>query len=249
MSTAQPTARPVELDADLYREIFAHSREAIAIIDPHGFYLQQNGAHFTLLGYSDEDLEGQTPALDLGANTFAEVTRQLAESDEYSGEIVCQTKRADELNVELTVFTMRSGLGEPLCLDAVRPAFEAKDIRVETNYQEGLRVMACDADRLQQVVWNLLSNASKFTPSGGTVGIRVSQDETHATIEISDTGPGIPPEFLPTCLKDFARQTARQREPTAVSDWASQLFVTWSSCTAGRSASKTPRQAQAQCLQ
>ena len=54
----QPAARPVELGADLYREIFSHSREAIAIIDPNGVYLQQNGAHFTLLGYSDDDLEG-----------------------------------------------------------------------------------------------------------------------------------------------------------------------------------------------
>jgi len=497
---AQPAARPVELGADLYREIFAHSREAIAITDPKGVYLQQNGAHFTLLGYSDDDLEGKTPALDLGENTYAEITHQLAATGEYSGEVVCRNKRGEELNVELTVFTMRSGLGEPLCyisikrditarareirarrrteqrlalqyaitrilsrsidfvegtheilqtvceslgwqvgvlwavdhqgealrcvdfwhnasmsldgfetvsrkltfsrdvglpgriwtsgkpawipdvtrdpnfqravfaaeaglrgafgfpillgdevvgvmeffseqmrqpdrdlndmitsvgfqigqfherkraeeklahllvreraargeaekanrlkdeflatlshelrtplnavigwsrmlksgrldpesaehaidviernawaqkqiiedildvsrvitgklqlqlapvdliavveaaLDAVRPAVEAKDIRIETDYQKGLRIIAGDADRLQQVVWNLLSNASKFTPGGGTVGIRVFQDETYATIEVSDTGPGIAPEFLPHVFERF----------------------------------------------
>src|SRR6478735_6491908 len=49
-SPATPAARPVELHADLYREIFAHSKEAIAIIDPNGYYLQQNGAHYTMLG-------------------------------------------------------------------------------------------------------------------------------------------------------------------------------------------------------
>ena len=65
-SPAEPAARPVELHADLYREIFAHSKEAIAIIDPDGYYLQQNGAHFTLLGYADDDLEGKTPAILLG---------------------------------------------------------------------------------------------------------------------------------------------------------------------------------------
>ena len=88
-------------------------------------------------------------------------------------------------------------------LDAVRPALEAKDTRIETNYQEGMRIIAGDADRLQQVVWNLLSNASKFTPAGGTVGIRVSQDETYATVEIRDTGPGIAPEFLPHVFERF----------------------------------------------
>src|SRR5262245_38319202 len=104
----QPAARPVELGADLYREIFAHSREAIAILNANGIYLQQNGAHFTLLGYSDDDLEGHTPALDLGADKFAEITQQLTRRGEYSGELVCLTKRGEERNVELTVFVMRS---------------------------------------------------------------------------------------------------------------------------------------------
>ncbi len=88
-------------------------------------------------------------------------------------------------------------------LDAVRPALEAKDIRVETHYQAELKIIAGDVDRLQQVVWNLLSNASKFTPAGGVVGVRVSQDETYAQIEVSDTGPGIAPEFLPHVFERF----------------------------------------------
>ncbi len=499
----QPAARPVELGADLYREIFAHSREAIAIFDPNVVYLQQNGAHFTLLGYSDDDLEGQTPALDLGADTFAEVIRQLTNRGEYSGEVMCRTKSGEELNVELTMFVMRSGLGEPLCyvgikrditsrareinarrrteqrlalqyaitrilsrsidfvegtheiletvcesfgwqvgvlwavdnkgdslrcvdfwhgpsldldgfesvsrkrtftrgvglpgriwktgklawirdvtedadfmrapfaaqaglrgafgfpillgdevvgvmeffsqqirqpdqdlndmiasvgfqigqfherkraeeklahllvreraartdaekanrlkdeflatlshelrtplnavigwsrmlktgrldvesslhameviernawaqkqiiedildvsrvitgklqlqlapvnlvavikaaLDAVRPALEAKDISVEESYQQELKVIAGDADRLQQVIWNLLSNASKFTPVGGTVAVRVTQDNTYVAIEIIDTGPGIGPEFLPHVFERFRQE-------------------------------------------
>src|SRR5215211_3334895 len=89
---AGPTARPVELHSELYREIFSHSKEAIAIIDPDGFYLQQNGAHFTLLGYPDDALEGKTLANELDEQTFAEVNRQLAASGEFSGEIVCRTR-------------------------------------------------------------------------------------------------------------------------------------------------------------
>ncbi len=322
---AEPIARPVELHADLYREIFAHSKEAIAIIDRDGFYLQQNGAHFTLLGYADDDLKGETPAIYLGEETFQKIFKHLVETGDYSGENICRTKSGEERNIDLSVFTMRSGLGEPLCyvsikrditarkraeervaqllvrertaradaekanrlkdeflatlshelrtplnavigwsrilkagrldnessvhaieviernawaqkqiiedildvsrvitgklqlhlgpvnlisvvnaaLDAVRPALEAKDIRVETDYQDGLKVVAGDADRLQQVVWNLFSNASKFTPAGGVVGVRVSQDDTYAEIEVSDTGPGIAAEFLPHVFERF----------------------------------------------
>ena len=74
---AKPAARPVELHADLYREIFAHSKEAIAIVDPDGYYLQQNGAHFTLLGYADDDLAGKTPAIYLGEETFQNIFSEL----------------------------------------------------------------------------------------------------------------------------------------------------------------------------
>jgi signal transduction histidine kinase/ActR/RegA family two-component response regulator len=91
-------------------------------------------------------------------------------------------------------------------LDAVRPALDAKDISVEETYHEGLKVIAGDADRLQQVVWNLLSNASKFTPVGGTVAIRISQDKTSAEVEIIDTGPGIAPEFLPHVFERFRQE-------------------------------------------
>src|SRR4026208_980718 len=85
-SSAEPTARPVELHSDLYREIFAHSKEAIAIIDPEGFYLQQNGAHFTLLGYADDDLEGNTPAIYLGEHTFKAIFKLLVATGDYAGE-------------------------------------------------------------------------------------------------------------------------------------------------------------------
>jgi signal transduction histidine kinase len=56
---------------------------------------------------------------------------------------------------------------------------------------------------LQQVVWNLLSNASKFTPVGGLIVVSVVQNETTIQIEVSDTGPGISPEFLPHVFERF----------------------------------------------
>src|SRR5215217_7951294 len=125
---AKPAARPVELHADLYREIFAHSKEAIAIIDPDGYYLQQNGAHFTLLGYADDDLEGNTPAIYLGEETFQKILRELISKGDYSGETICRTKSGEERTIELSVFTMRSGLGEPQCYVSIKRDITARKI-------------------------------------------------------------------------------------------------------------------------
>ena len=88
-------------------------------------------------------------------------------------------------------------------LDAVRPALEAKEIKIETIIDADLRIISGDADRLQQVVWNLLSNAAKFTPSGGKVEVRMSHNTTHVQIDVSDTGPGIDPAFLPHMFERF----------------------------------------------
>ena len=115
-----PPARPVELHSDLYREIFAHSKEAIAIIDPDGFYLQQNGAHFILLGYPDDDLNGKTLTNELDEQTFAELKQQLNDTGEFSGEVVCRAHDGEERHIDLSVFTMRSGLGEPLCYVCIK---------------------------------------------------------------------------------------------------------------------------------
>jgi PAS domain S-box-containing protein len=88
-------------------------------------------------------------------------------------------------------------------LDAVRPAMEAKEIRIESEMDSNVRTISGDGDRLQQVVWNVLSNAAKFTPTGGEVGIHVRQNGAHVLIEVKDSGPGIDPAFLPYVFERF----------------------------------------------
>jgi PAS domain S-box-containing protein len=153
---AQPVARPVELDSELYREIFAHSNEAIAIIDPQGFYLRQNGAHFTLLGYADEDLRGQTPGLDLGEETFTEIMSELAERAEYSREIVCHTKSGEERIIDLSVFTMRSGLGEPVCYVSIKRDVTSRTREITARRRSEQRLA------LQYAITRILSRSIDF---------------------------------------------------------------------------------------
>jgi PAS domain S-box-containing protein len=88
-------------------------------------------------------------------------------------------------------------------LDAVRPAMEAKEIQVETDIDPNLRMISGDADRLQQVVWNVLSNAAKFTPNGGHIEVCARQTATHVLISVTDSGPGIDPDFLPHVFERF----------------------------------------------
>src|SRR4051812_2212500 len=66
-----------------------------------------------------------------------------------------------------------------------------------------LETFPADADRLQQVVWNLLSNSVKFTPAGGTVEVSVRKADSYAEIVVRDTGQGIPREFLPFVFDRF----------------------------------------------
>jgi CheY-like chemotaxis protein/anti-sigma regulatory factor (Ser/Thr protein kinase) len=85
----------------------------------------------------------------------------------------------------------------------VRPALEAKEIKIETIIDANLKMISGDADRLQQVIWNLLSNAAKFTPDEGKVEISVNQIGGHVHIQVKDTGPGIDPSFLPHVFERF----------------------------------------------
>ena len=98
-------------------------------------------------------------------------------------------------------------------VDAVRPAAEAKGVRMQKVMDTGLISIPGDPVRLQQVIWNLLSNAIKFTPRGGRVQIRSERVNSHLEIVVSDTGQGISPDFLPHVFDRFRQadqKTSRQ---------------------------------------
>ena len=91
-------------------------------------------------------------------------------------------------------------------LETVRLAAEAKALQIEIAFPSNVRAVLGDAGRLQQVIWNLFSNAVKFTSQGGQITVALTQSDTHAQIQVTDTGKGINPEFLPYVFEHFRQE-------------------------------------------
>ena len=93
-------------------------------------------------------------------------------------------------------------------LDSIRPAAEAKSIRLQSMLDPAAGPISGDADRLQQIVWNLLTNAVKFTPKGGRIQVKLQRVDSHVEIVVSDSGVGISKEFLPHVFDRFRQADA-----------------------------------------
>jgi signal transduction histidine kinase len=88
-------------------------------------------------------------------------------------------------------------------IDTMRPTAEAKGVALEAQVAATGWPVSADGDRLQQVVWNLLSNAIRFTPRGGVVRVRLARERSHLTIVVEDNGAGMPPELVPRVFERF----------------------------------------------
>jgi CheY-like chemotaxis protein/anti-sigma regulatory factor (Ser/Thr protein kinase) len=88
-------------------------------------------------------------------------------------------------------------------VDSIRPAADAKGIRLQVLLDSNAGLISGDPDRLQQVVWNLLSNAVKFTQKQGRIQITLQRINSHVEITVSDNGRGVSQEFLPYVFDRF----------------------------------------------
>jgi signal transduction histidine kinase len=91
-------------------------------------------------------------------------------------------------------------------LEAVTPLARKKDVEVSLHVDPDATQLAGDADRLQQIVWNLVSNAVKFTPRGGHVAVRLERDGARAKLSVEDDGEGVDPTFLPHVFERFRQE-------------------------------------------
>jgi PAS domain S-box-containing protein len=91
-------------------------------------------------------------------------------------------------------------------VDSARPAAEAKGLRLKAILSSSKDIVSADSTRLQQVVWNLLTNAIKFTPKGGQVQVVLQRVNSHVELIVSDTGIGIPANYLPHVFDRFSQK-------------------------------------------
>lgn len=110
--------------------------------------------------------------------------------------IVSGKLRLDVQPVELPVIVDNA-------VATIQPAADAKNIRLQTTIDPNCGPVSGDPDRLQQVVWNLVSNAVKFTPKGGRIQVRLERVNSHVEITVSDTGAGIDADFVPYVFERF----------------------------------------------
>ena len=160
-----------------------------------------------ILGYSRMlrsgvvDQERQARALEIVERNAAALSRMVADVLDVS-RIVAGKVRLDIQPIDLTLAIEEA-------IATIRPAAEVKGVRLQTVLDAVNGPVLGDADRLQQVMWNLLSNAVRFTPRGGLVQVRLHQIGSDLEIVVSDTGAGITPEFLPHVFERFRQADSR----------------------------------------
>jgi len=111
-------------------------------------------------------------------------------------------------NVQLELAAVDLGSLLQATMQSLQPAADAKGVQLIAAVSAGNGELLADGRRLQQVLWNLVHNAIKFTPAHGRIEIRVRRDDAHMEITVQDNGQGISPSFLPHVFERFRQQDA-----------------------------------------
>lgn len=121
-------------------------------------------------------------------------------------EDILDTTRVISGKLHLEIATMDFADVVRSAVESLKPSADAKRVRVECTLHAKSAVIQGDADRLQQAVWNLLSNATKFTPAEGSIRVELSATPAEVVLTVADTGKGISADFLPHVFDRFRQQ-------------------------------------------
>jgi PAS domain S-box-containing protein len=147
------------------------------------------------MGLNPQETEEALDAIERGAS----VQMQLIEDILDMSRIMAGKMRIDAVPVDLCAIAQSA-------LATVHPTADAKDIEIFSSFPREAPAVLGDEGRLQQIVWNLLTNAIKFTPRGGQVSVRVTSTGDTVTLSLRDNGEGIDPAFLPHVFERFRQQ-------------------------------------------
>jgi len=143
-----------------------------------------------------EEAKHALERIDRNAHAQARLVQDLLDVSRItSGKLLLDVREMDLATVALNA------------VDACRPAADARQVALVTRFAGPFPTMG-DPDRLQQVFWNLITNAVRFTPTNGSVTVSISRADHTDTIEVQDTGAGIQPQFIPFMFEPFRQADA-----------------------------------------
>ena len=137
-----------------------------------------------------------------------EVIRRNADAQARLVEDLLDVSRIISGQLQLDVKTVPLSRVIATVIDSVRPALDAKELNIYAEIASDDVVVSGDETRIQQVVWNLVSNATKFTPAKGSIHIELSRSASGIQLVVKDDGEGIKPEFLPYVFDRFRQADA-----------------------------------------
>jgi PAS domain S-box-containing protein len=153
-------------------------------------------------GWADLLRSGRLPA-----DQIQKVGDRIARNARTQGQLIADLLDMNRIvSGKVRLAIQRVPVAKPIAtaIEAVRMEAARKAIAIQSSGPS--LELDCDPDRVQQVVWNLLANAIKFTPSGGAISVSVKHaGERDVDIQVSDTGAGIAPEFLPRLFERFSQ--------------------------------------------
>ncbi|MCO6432646.1 MAG: response regulator [Deltaproteobacteria bacterium] len=120
-------------------------------------------------------------------------------------EDLLDTSRALSGKLRLNIERINPSSIARAALESIRPLAAAKQISISSDIQPTLPEINGDPDRLQQIFWNLLTNAVKFTPPGGAIKVRLRQSQNFVEAQVTDTGQGIKPDFVGRLFERFVQ--------------------------------------------